>query len=307
MRYLSTSALAPLAASLLLATLPAQSQDVAPPHHLVEVLIRDAATLEKLMALDPDLAACHVVKLPVRKMEVIATAEDIRAMRDAGLEFEVAIENLEAYHAAEAARFGPFEDSLTPPLGQGAMGGHYTWDQVVAILDSFARDFPAICSQKISLGQSIENRDIWMVKISDNVGVDENEPEVLYDALHHAREPASMETTLLFMERLLSGYGTDPELTYLVDNRELYFIPVVNPDGYEYNRRTNPGGGGLWRKSRRGGYGVDLNRNYASFFASPGGSSGSTSSGSYHGTAPFSEPETAAVEAFANSRELVHV
>ena len=76
------------------------------------------------------------------------------------------------------------------------------------------------------------------------------EPEAFYDALHHAREPLSMETTILFMEELLTGYGKDPEATFIVNERELYFVPCVNPDGYEYNRRIRPGGGGLWRKKR---------------------------------------------------------
>ena len=65
-----------------------------------------------------------------------------------------------------------------------------------------------------------------MVKISDNVNQDENEPEVLFDAMHHAREPLSMETTLLFMDWLIDNYKKDPEATYLVDNREMFFDPA---------------------------------------------------------------------------------
>ena len=121
-----------------------------------------------------------------------------------------------------------------------------------------------------------------------------------------------METTLLFMDQLLDDYGHDPEATFLVDQRELFFVPCVNPDGYEYNRTTNPGGGGLWRKNRRanvgGSYGVDLNRNYATGWSAPnGGSSPTPTSDTYRGTAPFSEPETAALEAFAASRHFVTV
>ena len=119
-----------------------------------------------------------------------------------------------------------------------------------------------------------------------------------------------METTIAFMDNLLSRYGTDPEATFIIDNRELYFVPIVNPDGYEYNRRTNPGGGGMWRKNRRnhggGSFGVDLNRNYATGFGGSG-SSGNRSSDIYRGTSPFSEPETAVLEAFASSRSFVTV
>ena len=306
-----------LGATALLALLagPAPAQDegrprreeALPRHHLVEIAIRDAATLDALFALDLDMVRCQALQLPVQQVDVVATDGDVARLREAGLSFEIAIEDLEQHYAERLAAEGPFPDVPNPPIGQGAMGGHYTLDQAVSILDGFAQAHPSICAAKVSIGQSIEGRDLWMVKISDNVGVDENEPEILFDALHHAREPASMETTLLFMEQLLEGYGTDPVATYTIDNRELYFVPVVNPDGYEYNRQTNPGGGGLWRKNRRGGFGIDLNRNYASFFASPGGSSSSPSSSSYHGTGPFSEPETAALEAFAASREFVHV
>jgi len=136
-----------------------------------------------------------------------------------------------------------------------------------------------------------------MVKISDNPEVSENEPGILYTALHHAREPESMMQMIYFMYYLLENYNSDPSVQYLVNNRELFFIPVVNPDGYEFNRQTDPNGGGFWRKNRRNNgssYGVDLNRNYgpmAYWNAPNGGSSTSPSSDTYRGTAPFSEPE----------------
>jgi murein tripeptide amidase MpaA len=302
------------AAAVCLLPLSAQAPAPAPePHHLVEVLIRDAATLERLLALDLDLAACTHLELPARRVDVIATAAEIELLRAAGLEFEIAIVDLEQHHARELARGGAFDPlALTPPLGQGAMGGHYTLAQVEAILDSFRQSHPQICSAKTSIGTSIEGRSLWMVKISDNVAVDENEPEVEFDALHHAREPLSMESTLLFMDWLLSNYGTDPDATFLVDNREMFFIPVVNPDGYEYNRQTNPGGGGLWRKNRRnnggGTFGVDINRNYPTGWSAPnGGSSTNPSSDTYRGTAPLSEPEAAALNALFTARQFVQV
>ncbi len=149
-----------------------------------------------------------------------------------------------------------------------------------------------------------------MVKISDNPDIDENEPEVLYTALHHAREPESMMQMIYFMYYLLENYYSDPSVQYLVNNRELFFIPVVNPDGYEYNRTTYPSGGGMWRKNRRNNgssYGVDLNRNYGPYAywnAPNGGSSTTPSSDTYRGTAPFSEPETNNIKNFLASRKI---
>ncbi|MEE9127009.1 MAG: M14 family zinc carboxypeptidase, partial [Planctomycetota bacterium] len=109
-----------------------------------------------------------------------------------------------------------------------------------------------------------------------------------------------------------TGYGKDPEATFIVNERELFFVPCLNPDGYEYNRSIRPGGGGLWRKNRRknsgGSFGVDLNRNYSTGWSMPnGGASTSPRSETYRGTKAFSEPETTAVEAFVRSRKFTQV
>lgn len=280
---------------------------------LIEVRVTGPAQMQQLMAMDLDLAGCRAPLLAQRRVEVIGRPGDVQRLRAANLQHIVRVADLNAAHAAAVAQF-PLsgEDTLTPPIGQGAMGGHYTLAQMEAILDAFHTNYPQLCSQRVSIGQSIEGRELWMVKISDNVGVDENEPEVYYDALHHAREPLSLSTTLLFMDELLDGYGIDPEATFLIDERELYFVPCVNPDGYEFNRINNPNGGGLWRKNRRnngsGSFGVDLNRNYSTFWNAPnGGSSSSPNSETYRGTGPFSEPEIAVVEAFSASRQFVQV
>ncbi len=280
-----------------------------PDHHLVKVIVKDARTLDKLLALDLDLAACNALEIPAREVEVIAEDSDIDKIKAAGLDYTVAVRNLEDTIGKELSKF-KFPNDLTPAVGQGGMGGHYTWVQIVAHLDKFAKDHPAICTTKVSIGKSIEGRDLWMVKISDNVNKDELEPEVLYDALHHAREPVSCTTTLVFMDWLLSNYGKDTVATYIVNNRECYFVPCVNPDGYEYNRRNSPNGGGMWRKNRRnnggGVYGVDLNRNWTTGWTAPnGGNSTNPSSSTYRGTSPLSEPEIAAFEAFITTRKFV--
>lgn len=193
-------------------------------------------------------------------------------------------------------------------FGFGSMGGFYTLAEVVSKLDSMRQLYPNLITSKVSIGNTIENRPIYMVKISDNPDVDENEPEVLYTALHHAREPQSMMQMLYFMYYLLENYNSNPSVQYIVNNRELYFIPVFNPDGYEYNHITNPNGGGMWRKNRKnngGSYGVDLNRNYGPYTywnAPNGGSSTTPSSDTYRGTAPFSELETYSMKEFLATR-----
>jgi len=193
----------------------------------------------------------------------------------------------------------------------GTMGGYYKLNEVYARLDKMFQLYPNLITAKQSIRLTNENREIYFVKISDNPNVDENEAEVLYTALHHAREPESMMQMIYFMWYLLENYDKDSQVKYLVDNREIYFIPVVNPDGYYYNATTNPSGGGMWRKNRRdngdGTFGIDLNRNYGpmEYWDSPnGGSSTSPNSDTYRGVAPFSEPETDAIRELLSRHDI---
>jgi hypothetical protein len=153
--------------------------------------------------------------------------------------------------------------------GRDDFGDYHTYSETVAELDAIHAAYPSITTAKMSIGTTFEGRDIWAIKISDNPDIDESatKPEVLFDALHHAREPITIECLLLYMHWLGQNYGTDPEATYLVDNREIWFIPIVNPDGYVYNE--NMGWGTMWRRNRRTSSpcspscpGVDNNRNY---------------------------------------------
>jgi hypothetical protein len=192
----------------------------------------------------------------------------------------------------------------------GSMGGYFTWNEMKQILDSMVLLYPNLITVKQPLSpQSIEGRDIYFVKISDNPNVDEAEPEVLYSALHHAREAASLSQLIFYMWYLLENYATNPDVQATLNNTELFFVPCVNPDGYVYNQTTNPNGGGMWRKNRRNNgttFGVDLNRNYGYNWGFDNtGSSPTSSNDTYRGTAAFSEPETQAMRNFCNNRQFV--
>ena len=197
-------------------------------------------------------------------------------------------------------------DYPTPPgLTLGSMGGYYTYTEMLAHLDSMSAKFPNLITarQPIDTATTWEGRKIWYLKISDNPQLSEPEPEVLFTALHHAREPASLSQMIFFMYYLLENYQSDEQVTALIDNTEMYFIPCVNPDGYVYNETIEPNGGGLWRKNRRpnpdGTFGVDLNRNYGYLWGyDNNGSSPNMNSNVYRGPAPFSEPETEMVKNF---------
>lgn len=249
---------------------------------------------------------------------------ELTKLRSLNLPYEVQIENVAQFYA-ERNRDKSLErrvdengclnctEYATPAnFTLGSMGGFYTYNEMLNTLDSMRVKYPGLISVKQAVGNtnSIEGRPIYYVRISNNPDVDQSaKPEVLYTALHHAREAQSLSQLIFFMWHLLENYGTDADINYLLNNRELYFIPCVNPDGYIYNHSTNPNGGGMWRKNRRnngGTYGVDLNRNYNSYWGyNNTGSSPLANDETYRGTAAFSENETQAVRDFCNSREFV--
>jgi hypothetical protein len=184
------------------------------------------------------------------------------------------------------------------------MQGYHSWPEIVGEIRQAALDHPAIVSV-FSIGKSYQGRDIWVAKVSDNVAVDEAEPEVLIDALHHAREHMSTEQALAVLRWLTDGYGTDSTVTRLVDTRETYIVFALNPDGLRYDLTGKPFR--LWRKNRQpnpgsSAVGTDLNRNYAYRFGCCRGSSGNPASIMYRGAGPFSAPETRALRDFVASR-----
>ena len=115
------------------------------------------------------------------------------------------------------------------------MGGYYTFDEIEENLDELSNECSNIITDKISIGQTLEGRDIWAIKISDNPNQDEDEPEVLYTGLHHAREPMSYMNLFYYMHWLCENYGIEQEATEILNTRELWFIPAINPDGLVYN------------------------------------------------------------------------
>ncbi len=150
----------------------------------------------------------------------------------------------------------------------------------------------------------IADRDILAIKISDNVTTEEDdEPDILFMGGTHAREWISVEVPFYLAKYLPDHYGTDQKIKQLVDSREIWILPLVNPDGLEYSRTYDRN----WRKNRRdnrdGSFGVDLNRNFGYNWGLVG-SSGDPLSITYRGVAPFSEPETQAIRDFVATHEF---
>ncbi|WBB93876.1 M14 family zinc carboxypeptidase [Verrucosispora sp. WMMC514] len=185
-----------------------------------------------------------------------------------------------------------------------ADSNYHDYPEMIAAVNKVVADHPTI-ARKISIGSSYEGRDLVAVKISDNVASDENEPEILFNAQQHAREHLTVEMALYLLNLFTDNYGSDSRITSLVNNREIWVVPSVNPDGSEYDIAT--GSYRSWRKNRQPNsgssyVGTDLNRNWSYNWGCCGGSSGSTSSDTYRGPSAFSAPETQALRNFVNSR-----
>lgn len=245
--------------------------------------------------------------------EIVLDQSEIEILKTNGIDFVMLVKNVTEFYVERNKQFTKeYLETLRDSLQHfeyGSMGGFYTFAEAVAELDSMKLFYPDIISVKDSIGSTHFDNPIWMVKISDNPNIDEDEPELLYTSLHHANEPQGLMSLIYYMWYLLENYGIDEEVTYLVNNREMYFMPVLNVDGYMYNQLSHPSGSGMWRKNGRnngdGTYGVDLNRNYGYMWGYDDiGSSPETGSDFYRGPEPFSEPEVQAIRDFILEREL---
>ncbi len=266
------------------------------------------------------------------------SVSEIAKAKNAGFTVEILVEDAKAEFLKQNANPNPVErnadcdngiiDYVTPNnFTLGSMGGYLTYQELLDQLDLMKSLYPNLITSKENISTfltegtpdnsvtpSIGGNGIKWVKISDNPdSTTEGEPQILYTAIHHAREPISLSQLVFYMWYLLENYETDPQIKGIVDNTELYFVPVINPDGYLYNQKTDPNGGGFWRKNRKNTYGTDLNRNYNYFInGNPNngswggeGTSSNFNSDVYHGPSPFSEVETQAMKFFVENHNFV--
>ena len=195
------------------------------------------------------------------------------------------------------------------PVSSQSQTAYHTYSSLKTDLQNLVDLYPNI-TKVYDIGDSwektvgIADRDILAIKISDNVTNEEDdEPDILFMGGIHAREWISVEVPFYLAKYLLDLYGTDQTIKQLVDSREIWIVPLVNPDGLEYSRTYDRN----WRKNRRdngdGSFGVDPNRNFG-YNWGLAGSSGDPESFTYRGVAPFSEPETQAIRDFVATHEF---
>jgi carboxypeptidase T len=261
------------------------------------------------------------------------STSELSAIKSAGFEYDTLIDDVASYYAApnrkseldlynklanrtSSCKTGGFDFSnyATPTnYKEGTMAGYFKYEELIDALDEMYIKFPNLISERgiIDTTRTHDGYQLMYVKVSDNPSQNEvDEPEILYTALHHAREANSLSQMIFYLWYLLENYETDPLIKNIVDNTQMYFIPCVNPDGYLINQREKPNGGGLWRKNafrdQAGALtGVDLNRNYGLYWGfDDQGSSPLPSSLTYRGTGPFSEPETRAIRNFCDKHKF---
>ena len=233
---------------------------------------------------------------PLEWTDCIVREDQLGDIKDLGIPMDVLEEDVEATMNAAA-------------------GQYHTYPQVINILEGLADDFPAIVKLD-TIGEGYQGNKIFLLKISDNVQVEENdEEEVLFVGVHHAREWPGLEVALFIADSLTSAYGVEPEITDIIDSQQIWIVPCLNPDGYIYSHDQ----GNDWRKNRHyfsqwQAWGVDLNRNW-------GGSNNGDRIGqwgsvqvsisnnpdmeTYCGPGPLSEQEPAALWAFSRQHDFI--
>ena len=275
---------------------PLSALDRHGPISEARVYLDDVRTLRQLGELVGQLDVCTWVKDELGGYLVInADAAQLEQIRESGLLVDVTYPDIrQKFYEMTGVRPGD--------LDAGRDFGYFlTYHEMQDTLKALAAAYPAICST-FSLGLTPQGRSLYCLKISDNAGTTEDEPACFFNGATHAREPLGTNCCVAFATKLLSEYGRDSVSTWLVNNREIYIVPVMNADGYVYNSDSG-GAESNWRKNRRSpvppDIGVDLNRNYGYKWGySDWGSSKRPWDETYRGPSPFSEPETQTIRDF---------
>lgn len=247
-------------------------------------------------------------------IEGIARQDELEQYRSAGYHVETLIADMDAF-SRKLRRDNYF-------------ARFHSYPQMLAEMQQIVENHPDL-ALLVDIGDSYnktagrDGYDIWAIKLSDQVEIeDSTKADVLFTGGIHAREIITSEIVMTYMHYLVDHYSDDPWVAHLVNNREIWLIPCINPDGHEYVLTGNYYGGLLpgypawWRKNmsdnnENGQFepdfdGVDLNRNFGHFWGYDEiGSSTNLWEDDFRGYAPFSEPETRAIRDFVGQHQFV--
>lgn len=283
----------------LLGTLPAGAAPSTDRGRGLEVYVGqvDAAELEKLHRAGLDHEDIRTGRGRDGEIAVEVVMNGLQADKLAQEGVELSVKKIDGKPASRVAAEQNQEgyQGFRPYSGSGGLAQE---------LRKAAADHPDI-AKLVTFGETVQGKPMLAVKVTKDAkqSADGSRPSVMYLGAQHAREWITPEMVRRLMHHFLDGYGSDEQLTRLVDTTELWFVPVANPDGYDH---TFTDGNRLWRKNLAdndadgaitGNDGVDLNRNHATKWGWDNeGSSPNTSSQTYRGPAPTSEPESVALD-----------
>jgi hypothetical protein len=158
-----------------------------------------------------------------QRVRLYARPAALKQLEGAGLHYQVV---------------GQDPSPLTVKSGAKGLGVYHDHAAITAELQAYAAEFPALC-RLVSLGNSVQGREIWALKITDNPDLEEAEPEFRYISTLHGDELVGTEMCLYFIDRLLRDYDTDPDVETVVNETEIWMVPLANPDGLEAGSRFN--------------------------------------------------------------------
>jgi carboxypeptidase T len=284
LRGLGLVALGLLAAVALVGDRPAAGARV---RVAIRVACDDAEACATVASLAIDVWSEH--RGPGLPLDVVVASDRLAELAARGGSWQVLVPDIDAVAAAEAAR-------LRSPAARTAewSSEYHDYRAIAAHLEELAGRAPGR-AVLAAIGSSLEGRPLWALRI----GRDRAAPAMLINGTQHAREWIATAVATCIADRLLDGYDRDPAIRAFVDHTQLWVVPVVNPDGYQYTWSTDR----YWRKNLRDRHGVDLNRNFPIGFGGTG-SSGSKRSEIYRGAHAFSEPESIALRDLARRERI---
>ncbi|MBN2464022.1 zinc carboxypeptidase [candidate division WOR-3 bacterium] len=254
--------------------------------------VNDARDLDRLGSLAGDLYVCSRGADENGAYLVLVTDdEQLAGIRHCGLKTAVTWANLD-----DKFRLLTGEDPHDAPRLQ-TFGYYFTYGEMRDSVYALAAAHPEICSL-FTIGVTSQGRDILCLKVSDNAAAEEDEPACYFSGACHGDEPMGTSIVMEFLDEILAGYGTDSVCTWLVDNREIYVVPILNPDCSVFC--SDSGGAGVyWRKNRRvvvpPNIGVDPSRNHGFRWGCDDiGSSPNPAAHAYRGPNPWSDAEATA-------------
>lgn len=234
-------------------------------------------------------------RAPGEPLDVVVAAADLDEFADDA--YVVIDDDIDATAAAEAARLRSPEAAATADFF-AEFRDYKAIDARMTELAELAPDRASVHG----IGSTLDGRTIDALHVVTAAG-DADKVPMLINATQHAREWISAMSATCIADRLVRGYDTDPKVRAFVDSTDLWIVPVVNPDGYQHSWASDR----YWRKNRRGGFGVDLNRNWSVAWGGAG-SSANKRSDIYRGDRPFSENETSALRTLVKDKGIrLHV